>query len=119
MALEANSNLSYFVPDEGSDIYFDVVAIPIAAPNKYTAEIFMNYILRPDVHAAITNYTGYANPNEAAHDAGLIDEEQLDDPLVYPTDNIIEKLEQWIVYEDEDDIGYQIQRMNEIWASLQ
>lgn len=119
VAIESNTNLTYFVPDEGSDIYFDVIAIPIAAKHKYTAEVFLNYILRPEVHAAITNYTGYANPNQAAHEAGLIDKEQLNNPLVYPQQDIIDKLEPWIVYEDAEDVGYQLHRINEIWAALQ
>lgn len=119
VAIDSNPNLSYFVPNEGSDIYFDVIAIPIAAKHKYTAEVFLNYILRPEVHAAITNYTGYANPNQASHEAGLIDEEQINDPLIYPPQDIIDKLEPWILYEDEEEAGYQLQRINEIWATLQ
>ena len=118
VALESNSNLTYFVPDEGSDIYFDVISIPIAAKHKYTAEVFLNYILRPDVHAAITNYTGYANPNQVAHETGLIDEDQLTDVLVYPSQEIIDNLEPWIVYENEVDAGYQTKKLNEIWAAL-
>ncbi len=104
-------DLDFFVPMEGSDIYFDTMAIPRDAQNKAGAELFINYILRPDVHASINNYTWYASPNRASVEQGLVDEELLSDPVSYPsTDN----LEPWTIFDTELRALW-----NEAWAAVQ
>lgn len=75
-------NLAYTVPKEGSNIWFDAMLIPKDAPNPDNAHLFLNYMLRPDVIAACTNYTYYANGNAASRK--LILPEILDDPAIYP-----------------------------------
>ncbi len=92
---EENSDIEVIIPKEGTARFVDVVAIPIGSKNKYTAEVFLNYILRPDVHAKITNYTNYATPNKASMDQGLIDKEILADTAVYPSGEDRQRLESW------------------------
>jgi spermidine/putrescine transport system substrate-binding protein len=77
-------NVGFFVPQEGSDFYLDVLAIPRDAPNKLAAETFIDYILRPDVHAANNEFTGYAVPNRASIEGGHVEAESLADPVRYP-----------------------------------
>ncbi|MGQ9571785.1 MAG: ABC transporter substrate-binding protein [Dehalococcoidia bacterium] len=110
MAMERNENLRFVVPEEGSDIYVDVMAIPRDARHKDAAHLFLNYILRPDVHAANTNYTGYASPNRAAIEQGLIDPQVLSDPVVYPDRSV---LEWW------RDLGEGENLWNRVWANVQ
>jgi putrescine transport system substrate-binding protein len=55
-----------FVPKTGSTLFFDSMAIPADAPHPGNAMLFINYILRPEVHAALTNKVFYANPNKAS-----------------------------------------------------
>lgn len=74
----------FVIPEEGGNIWMDNLAIPLDAPNKPLAEVFINYILDPQVGADIANYTAYATPNQAAIDAGLIDPAYLDSPIIYP-----------------------------------
>ena len=62
----SRSNLAYFVPKTGAPAWFDVWAIPADAPNVDNAYAFLDFMLRPEVIAACTNYTGYANANKAA-----------------------------------------------------
>ncbi|HSJ56853.1 MAG TPA: spermidine/putrescine ABC transporter substrate-binding protein, partial [Anaerolineae bacterium] len=57
----------------------------------YTAEVFINYLLRPEVGAKITNYTWYGSPNKASQE--FIDEEILNEPAIYPPDDVMDKLE--------------------------
>ena len=59
--------------------------------NRTTAEAFINFVLRADQSAAITNYTGYSSPNRAAFP--LIRRELLEDPGMYPTDEVMQRLE--------------------------
>ena len=55
-----------FIPKYGSTVYFDSMAIPKDAVNVENAHLFINYILRPEVHASLTNKVFYANPNTAS-----------------------------------------------------
>jgi putrescine transport system substrate-binding protein len=53
------------VPKNGSILFFDTMAIPTDATHPENAQLFINYILRPEVHASLTNKVSYANPNKA------------------------------------------------------
>ena len=54
------------VPKTGATLFFDSMAIPKDAKNVENAHLFINYILRPEVHASLTNKVFYANPNAAS-----------------------------------------------------
>jgi putrescine transport system substrate-binding protein len=58
--------IAYIVPREGALITVDMVAIPADAPHPHNAEIWMNYLMRPDVIAGITNYIRYPNGYSAS-----------------------------------------------------
>lgn len=80
----------YTIPKEGANLWFDMMAIPADAPNKDNAHTLINYLLEPEVIAPITDYVVYANPNKAAN--SLIDQDILNDPSVYPTEEVLAKL---------------------------
>ncbi len=82
--------ISYSIPKEGANLWFDMLAIPADAANVGNAHTFINYILRPEVIAPITDYVAYANPNTAAEP--LVDKEILNDPSIYPTAEVLERL---------------------------
>jgi spermidine/putrescine-binding protein len=90
-AAEEADNIWYVIPEEGGVIWTDNLCIPKSAANKYTAEVFINYLLRPEVGAKITNYTWYGSPNKASQE--FIDEEILNEPAIYPPDDVMDKLE--------------------------
>ena len=85
-----NEVVKYSIPSEGAIIWVDSMCIPKDAPHKYTAEVFMNYILEPEVSAAISNFVVYASPNEKAEE--FIDPTILEDPSVYPPKEVQDKL---------------------------
>ncbi len=58
------------------------MAIPKDAPHPENAEVFIDYILQPEVIAAITTAIGYANAVPAAR--AFIPKAITDDPVVYP-----------------------------------
>lgn len=74
--------LAYFVPRTGAPAWFDLWALPSDAPNADNAYAFLDYMLRPEVIAACTNYTGYGNANLASRP--FVDEAILNDPAIYP-----------------------------------
>jgi len=90
-AIEANPDLTYLVPKEGTTIWVDNMAVPADAPSQYTAEIFINFLLRPDIGARLTNYTYYASPNEASK--SLIKPEITGNASIYPPAEVMRKLE--------------------------
>jgi len=67
-ALQAkNGNVvEALVQASGATLFFDSMAIPADAPHPKNAHLFIDYILRPEVHAALTNKVFYANPNQAS-----------------------------------------------------
>ncbi|MSO98020.1 MAG: polyamine ABC transporter substrate-binding protein [Rhodospirillaceae bacterium] len=82
--------IAYSIPKEGAIMWFDFLAIPKDAPHAENAYAFLNYILRPEVVAAISNHVYYANPNLKA--APFMSKELLDDPAVYPSPEVTAKL---------------------------
>jgi len=58
--MKENKAMKYVIPKEGSDIWVDNMCIPRGARSKYTAEVFINYLLRPEVGAEISDFTWYA-----------------------------------------------------------
>ena len=83
-------DIGYSIPREGAAIWFDMVAMPVDAPDEKAAYSFMNYLLRPDVMAGISNYVQYANGNEQAD--ALVSPEIKADTKVYPTAAMMDKL---------------------------
>jgi spermidine/putrescine-binding protein len=91
MAAVEAPQIWYTIPDEGAVIWTDNLAIPKTANSQYTAEVFINYLLRPEVAAKVSNYTWYASPNAAATE--FIDEEITGEPAIYPPPEVMERLE--------------------------
>jgi putrescine transport system substrate-binding protein len=83
-------NIAYAVPKEGSQVWFDVFAVPKDAPNAAAAHRFMAFMLRPEVIAKASNATRYANPNAAA--TPLVDEDLRADPNVYLSPEVSKRL---------------------------
>ncbi len=82
--------VAYDIPKEGAGSFYDMVAIPKDAENVEAAYKFMNYLLKPDVMAAITNSVRFPNGNEKA--TALVDEDITSDPGIYPSADVQAKL---------------------------
>jgi putrescine transport system substrate-binding protein len=74
--------LAYTVPREGTVLWFDSLVIPADAPHPGNAHLFLNFLMRPEVIAPISELTGYANANLAA--LPLLDPKVANDPAAYP-----------------------------------
>src|SRR4030095_7665194 len=74
--------ITYVIPSEGCTIWQDNMAVPVNAPNPYTAMVFMNYLQDPEIAAQNAEWVGYGTPNAAAKD--FIDPDILADESVYP-----------------------------------
>ena len=85
-----NLRLAFTVPREGSNMTYNAWLIPYDAPHVAEAHEFLNFMLRPDVIAKVTNDTRYGNDNLAA--GHLVDPRILQDPTLYPTPEITRRL---------------------------
>ena len=86
------NDFAYGIPSEGSIIWVDNMAIPKGAPNTALAEVFIDYVLNAQVGADISNFTAYATPNQAAITDGLIENQYLTNPGIYPNAQVRAKL---------------------------
>lgn len=91
-AHEANKGIEvkYYVPKEGSILWFDMLAIPKDAPDPDSAYAYLNYIMTPRVIADISNFKRYANANAASQP--LVLPSVKDDPGIYPPPEQRQKL---------------------------
>ena len=64
--MSESDELSYVVPKEGSNIFYDSMCIPHNARNVSGAEKFIDFLCRADIAAMNYDYVGYAIPNKAA-----------------------------------------------------
>jgi putrescine transport system substrate-binding protein len=104
-------NLGYFVPKTGAPAWFDVWAVPADAANVDAAHAFIDYMMRPEVIAAATNYTGYANANAAA--TALVDPAISGDPAIYPDAETMARLYTTTTQTEEQD-----REITRIWAEI-
>ncbi|MDR9864007.1 polyamine ABC transporter substrate-binding protein [Pseudomonas baetica] len=82
-------NIAYTVPKEGGALWFDMLAIPKDSSNVKQAHAFINYLLKPEVIAQVSDYVGYANPNPGADK--LMEQSIRTDASVYPPQAVIDK----------------------------
>jgi spermidine/putrescine-binding protein len=78
--------IAFTIPKEGGSIWTDYLAIVKAAGNKRAAHAFIDYVMRPEVCAGISNATGYGAPNTPAL-------EKLKIPTPFPTPEQLKQVE--------------------------
>lgn len=102
-AAEADNGveIAYVIPKEGALQWFDMMAIPVDAPNPDAAHKFINFVMDAQITADITNYVWYANGNAAS--MPLVDEEITSDPGIFPTEEAKKNLWSSKVYGQKTD----------------
>lgn len=80
----------YRIPKEGTLIWFDMMAIPVDAPHPQEARAFIDFMLRPESIAELTNTLFFANANQKA--TPLLSAEVSGDPDIYPPAAVRQKL---------------------------
>jgi putrescine transport system substrate-binding protein len=84
-------DVRYSIPKEGALLWFDTLAIPADAKHPGNAHAFIDFLMRPDVAAANSDFVNYANANAAA--TPLVNEALRNDPAVYPTAEVKARLQ--------------------------
>jgi putrescine transport system substrate-binding protein len=91
-AAEANNgvNIEYLIPGQGAQMWFDSFVIPADAPHPDEAHEFINFMMRPEIAAANSNYVYYANGNLASQE--LLNEDVIGDEAIYPSQETLDRL---------------------------
>ncbi len=82
--------IAYAIPNEGANLWFDMLAIPVDAGNPQEAHALINFLLDPAAIAGVSDYVGYANANTRAGE--LMDQDVRNDESVYPPQAVLDKL---------------------------
>ncbi len=109
--MEEDDDLSYAVPDEGTMVWLDGVAIPKGAPHPDNAHAFIDFLMDAKVNAAIANTIHYATGNAAARQ--YVDVEDLANPAIYTPDDVVAKSESLV------DVGDHARLYDEAWTAIQ
>jgi putrescine transport system substrate-binding protein len=103
--------ITYAIPKEGAQLWFDNLAIPSDAPDVAEAHALIDYLLRPEVAAANTNFISYANGNLASQK--FIQKSILDNRNIYPDAATLSKLYTIMAYDQKT------QRLvNRLWTRI-
>ncbi|MGT2924132.1 ABC transporter substrate-binding protein [Streptococcus caviae] len=89
--LDANEDLRYLVPSEGSNLWFDNLVIPKTVKHKKEAYAFINFMLKPQNAAQNASYIGYATPNAKAKE--LLPADIKNNKAFYPDAKTVSRLE--------------------------
>lgn len=110
-AREEGIPVDFILPEEGALFWGDSYTIPASSANREAAEKFLNYLLRPEVSAAITNEIGYPTANGAA--MPYVDKNLLSDSVVFPqsSEEIVAKAGMILALSPESENLY-----NDAWA---
>lgn len=90
-----NDALEFVYPDEGTNYFVDAMCVPKGTQNKKAAEMYINFMLEPDIALENAEYIYYAS----AHTEVINNPEYslYQDPVIYPDDKTRENTQ---IFED-------------------
>ncbi len=91
LAREQGVPITYIIPDEGTILWFDCLVVPAFSPHKALAERFIDFFLRPEMSALVTNELGVPTANDAAWP--LIDPLLQSDEAIFPLPRVLQGAE--------------------------
>ena len=88
MMMEENEDLRFYLPEnQGFNLFIDAMCIPNCAENKTEAELFIDFMCRPEISGANMDYICYGSPIDGARD--YMEEYLADSPVVYPDEQVL------------------------------
>jgi putrescine transport system substrate-binding protein len=84
------TSFQYRIPREGTTVWMDTMAIPVDARHPEYAYAFINFVMRPQNMAAISNFTGYPTSNAKARPG--VDASMRNNPDIYLDEATYERL---------------------------
>jgi len=91
LAQESNLPIDYIIPKEGTILWMDNFIIPAGANNPHGAELFLNFILQPEIAAQIVNESYYPMAVDGIEPFVL--PEIVQNPVIYPDNDQLQEAE--------------------------
>ena len=90
---EADDKFEFAIPEAGGTLWSDNLMVPVGSPHLGNAEDLMNYYYDPEVAAQVAAWVNYITPVQGAQEAMMaIDPELAENPMIFPTDEILSKV---------------------------
>jgi spermidine/putrescine transport system substrate-binding protein len=109
-AMSEDANVDFVIPQEGSVLWMDAMAIPVRAPNPEGAHKFINHMLETKTGAKLANFIRYASPNAAA--LPLVNAADRENLKIYPPESLMNRLEYL------EDLGVDTRLYDEVWTAV-
>ncbi len=104
----------FIFPEEGTLIWTDNMMIPKGAPNKYTAELMMDWVYDPKVAADIAAYVYYVSPVKGAdEEIKKLDASLATNPLLFPPADVVAKQHSFQALSDDNE-----KVLNDLFSTL-
>lgn len=108
--MSENPKLKFVLPKEGTNKWFDAMAIPKGAKHKENAEKLINFLCDPENALQNVEYIEYSTPNEAAYE--MLDDEVKNDESFYPPQSILDKCEVFV------DLNKDLRLYDDAWMKV-
>ena len=109
-AIDQNPDLAYCIPKEGSNVWVDGMVIPATSKNKDLAQKFIDFMCRPDIALMNVRYVAYSTPIQGCLD--LMDEEERNNPIAYPSEEELARCEYY------HDLGDYNEKYDDAWLKI-
>ena len=109
--VQENPDLAFLLPEEGFNLFVDAICIPKGSEHKKEAELFINFLISPEICGQNLDYLGYSTPDSAAKE--YMDPEMTESPIAYPAPEVLARGDSFSALSEEG-----TQRMNELWLAV-
>lgn len=89
-AKKFGKTIHYVIPKEGTTLWIDSMAIPKDAPHPMEAHIFINFMMRPDICARVSQYTLLATATQSAKKH--LPKAFIQDESIFPKHDVMQRL---------------------------
>ncbi len=106
--------LVWQLPDEGAMLWTDNMLIPKGAQNKYTAELFIDFVYDPAIAAQIAAWVNYVTPVKGAKEVIAAEDPDLaDSQLIFPSEDTLSKVKIFKSLSEDEESGF-----NDLFAQV-
>ena len=109
--VDNSENISFAVPEEGTNFFVDAACIPKTSNHQAEAEAYINFLCDPEIAGANMDYVGYSTPETAAKE--YLDPEVAESPLHYPSQETLARTQAFVNLPGETS-----QLLDHLWAEV-
>ena len=100
--MNVNEDLNFIIPKKNANLFVDAVCIPSNSKHIELAEMYINFLLEPEVALANIEYINYASPNNAAIE--IMSDEIKNNKIIYPDKEILDNCEVYTALPEETNL---------------